>query len=629
MDIDRTLLELASNDPVKAVELYKSALAQAKKKGDVQGEKAALINLGHIYYLTGQCSKAVENYEKTLAISRKLKDAKEEAVALRNLAAAFTAWGDYQKAEESNLESLKILTDTGNVVGAHMTLNNQGVLEKNRGRYDKALKSYHLALEVDKDQNRLQALTLKNLGNLSKSWGEYKKAVENFEKSMEAAKKIGDSKEEGDALINIGSVYSELGQQEKALEYSQKALEIFVRIGAPTDWPKKIVGDIYLDMGQLDQAEPYLKEADYDSSLGRLYLLKSDYEEAKKRYEPLAASGQKAGNLDELFTAYTGLGKAFEGMKNYKQAETYYSKGVEVTEEIRSSLLASERKNFFTTKVNGFPRSEPGKGMVRVTLKQKKPAQSIYPSEATRAREFADNLSQRADSRNFNVPEEVLQKEAEVTGKLGALKTAIAIIPKAVDNARFTDLSNQIKRAESDNKTFVQTLWKNHKDYAAVKHPRPVKLEESAVGPNEYVIVFDALGDGIGVKLIKGKKVLDASFTEWKLNDLEADIWRFRKPFEEVQLKGFNPDLAAALYTKLLAGVLKQVPAGSPVTIIPDGFLALLPFEALVVEGRAEWKKGEWGDYPARLTYLGDRHPIAYLSVHYRHDIGQGTREKG
>jgi tetratricopeptide (TPR) repeat protein len=124
----------------------------------------------------------VENYEKTLAISRKLKDVKEEAVALRNLAAAFTAWGDYQKAEESNLESLKILTDTGNVVGAHMTLNNQGVLEKNRGRYDKALKSYHLALEVDKDQNRLQALTLKNLGNLCKSWGEYKKAVENFEK---------------------------------------------------------------------------------------------------------------------------------------------------------------------------------------------------------------------------------------------------------------------------------------------------------------------------------------------------------------------------------------------------------------------------------------------------------------
>jgi CHAT domain-containing protein/lipopolysaccharide biosynthesis regulator YciM len=615
MDIDKTLLELASNDPVKAVELYKSTLAQAKKKEDLQGEKAALINLGHIYYLTGQCSRAVENYDQTLAVTRKLKDRREEAVALRNLAAAFTAWGDYRKAEDNNLEALKIFTETGNVAGARMTLNNQGVLEKNRGRYQGALENYERALEVDKEQNRLAALTFKNLGNLSKSWGEYKKAVENFEKSREAAKKIGDSKEEGDALINIGSVYSELGQYDKALESSQNALEIFTRIGAPTDGPKKIVGDIYLDMGKLTEAEPYLKEADYDSSLGRLHLLKSQYEEAKKRYEPLAASSQKAGNLDELFTAYTGLGKAFEGMKNFKQAETYYSKGVDVTEEIRSSLLLSERKNFFAAKVNGFLRSEPGKGLVRVTLKQNKPAQSIYPSEATRAREFADNLSQRADSRNFNVPEEILQREAEVTNKLSSLKTAMSVIPKSVDIARFTDLGNQVKKAESDKTAFVQALSKNHKDYASVKYPRPVKLEESAIGPSEYVVVFDALGDGLGVKVIKGKKVLDAYFTEWKLTDLEEDIRRFRKPFEEVQERkpiGFNAELAATLYTKLLAEPLKQIPAGSPVTIMPDGFLALLPFEVLVTSGRADWKQGEWGDYPTGLTYVGDRNPISY-----------------
>jgi CHAT domain-containing protein len=47
-------------------------------------------------------------------------------------------------------------------------------------------------------------------------------------------------------------------------------------------------------------------------------------------------------------------------------------------------------------------------------------------------------------------------------------------------------------------------------------------------------------------------------------------------------------------------------------TIIPDGALALLPFEALVVKGDPKWVKGEWGSYPSGLTYVGDLHPIAY-----------------
>ena len=120
---------------------------------------------------------------------------------------------------------------------------------------------------------------------------------------------------------------------------------------------------MYLDRGELDKAEPYIKEANYARSLGRLYLLKSDYATAKQNYETCLTWAEKNKNADDLFTAYTGLGKAYEGLEDYKKAEEYYEKGMKLTEEIRSGLLPCREKEFLRGQVNGFQRSEPAKGL--------------------------------------------------------------------------------------------------------------------------------------------------------------------------------------------------------------------------------------------------------------------------
>ena len=58
--------------------------------------------------------------------------------------------------------------------------------------------------------------------------------------------------------------------------------------------------------------------------------------------------------------------------------------------------------------------------------------------------------------------------------------------------------------------------------------------------------------------------------------------------------------------------MLKHVPRGSSLTIIPDGAWAVVPFETLIVGGAAEWKKSKWGHYPAGVTYLADLYNISY-----------------
>jgi CHAT domain-containing protein len=89
-------------------------------------------------------------------------------------------------------------------------------------------------------------------------------------------------------------------------------------------------------------------------------------------------------------------------------------------------------------------------------------------------------------------------------------------------------------------------------------------------------------------------------------------VLSFRRPFEQVSLRDFNPDLSSMLYKKLLSRVTMELPEGTPLIIIPDGVLAILPFEALVVRGKPTWTESNKSEYPQGLTYLGDVHPISY-----------------
>ncbi len=612
MDIDRTLVDLSLTDPENAVKLYKGAFLKAKNSKDVQGQIEAQTNLGHVYYLTAQLERAGENYQRALEQLRQLGRPQQEAVALRNLAATFTAFAEYKDAEKLGLEALRIFTDSNKTRDAQMVLNNIGVLEKNRGRFEKAVTMYERGLEQNPEPDGTRVLISKNLGNLYLMRGQFSEAIKAYEESLQESQKIGDSKAEGAARILEAQAYARWGKLDQALETGLAALQGLAKAGAPTDWAKKVMGDLCLDARRPTEAEPYLKEADYDSSLGRLALVQSDPETAKKHYQQLLKAAEKEGNLDELFTAYTGLGKSFEALKRYRDAEKNYAKAFEITEEIRSTLLLSERRNFFCQKINGFSRCEPAKGLVRVTLKQHRGAESVYPSEATKAREFADNLFLRAKGPHFDVPWKTCEDEMAVNDKLASLLIGLNVIPKPLYNERYAYLTTQIKRAESTKKAFVQKISKEHKGYASVKYPKPVTLARSGIRKGEYVVLFDIVGEGVAVRLLKGKHVVKASLIEWDPDDFEQAVENYRKPFEQARLTAFDPQGAASLYKRLLEEVISEVPQGRPITIIPDGLLALLPFEALVTGGTASWSRAEWGDYPQGLTYLGDVHPILY-----------------
>ncbi len=614
MDIDPALRDLAGAEPKKTIEeLRKRIKALQDGKKLIAEERAGLaLRLAHMYLLTGRFPEALDTYNFTLEISRAAGDSKGEAIALRNLAAVNIAAGDYEKGRQHNEKSVVLLGEAADEVGLQMALNNQGVLEKNAGKVRAAKQEFERARDSSKDHNRFRVLALTNLAKLCRSHGRYAQALEYYQEALKSSVKIGDTRLQSEINLAIAGVYADWGKPEEAIKYSEQSLHMLAGLGAPLDVAKKLIGDLNLDLGKVTTAEQYLRDADFDSSLGRLELAKGQADKAVKHYEQLLNAAQKENNQEELFVAYTGLGKSNELLKNYAKAEEYYQKAMNITEELRASLLLSERKDFFACRISGFSRSEPAKGLIRVSLKLKKPGQSIVAGEAIRARGFADDISERVETRNFNVPEDILEQEVRVTSKLASLKQALAVVPKSLDAERCADISKQINTAENERNKFVQNLWKDFRDYAAAKYPRPCKLEDSMLGQSEYVLLYDVLDDGVAIRLLQGKKIIDSMFLDWNVDQLERAAHGFRQSFESASLNKFDQDLAMLLYDRLLGNFLKNVPQGKPIVIIPDGVLAILPFESLVVSGKPAWKGDDSGPSTKGVTYLGDVYPLSY-----------------
>ncbi len=611
MDIDPALTRSVLSNPSKAIKDYRRTLEKARKTEDQKAEQDAIVNLGNVYFLVGWFSQAAAMFEQLLDMAKDSNDSQLQARAKSSLVAILIVWGDYGCAAQLAHEATWTDLVTGDVIGRQMALINKGVREKYRGSFDQARSNFQESLEQKSQNKDLEVKTLLNLARLDRQWGFKKRAMEYYKQAFVTAKQL-DPAREVEILIEAADVYSDSEDGQARLKLLNSALSRLSATGAPVDWVNKLIADAYLDTGMVDQAESYAKSAEDDSTLGRLYLLKLQPQAARNSYEALLRSARNAGNLDDTFTALVGLAKVDEATGNLNRARDNFNKASQLLDEIRATLLPSERRNFYSVRINGFSRSEPARGLIRIAIKQNKGGQSIAPSELVRAMNFSDNLARNFDFDAFGVPQDVMENETNLDNKLASLKTALNIVPKQSEANRYNDLSNQIKKAKSEANAFQRQIAAEYDRYASLRHPEPISIEESLIQPEEYVLIYDMLGDGVGVRLLRGKKVIKSSLLDMKDSELERQIKEFRKPLEAVELEQFDPNKAESLHRLLVADFLKDVPKGVSITIIPDGLLALLPFEALVTEGTARWKNGKMGAYPTGLTYLADRHPVMY-----------------
>jgi tetratricopeptide (TPR) repeat protein len=606
----------------KSVNYYLKSLDLFRKLGDPGGEGDALNNLGLVYADLGQYSKALEYYEKSLAMKREQGDLRGEGQILNNLGLVYADSGQYPKAADYYLKSLEIFKQLEDMAGEADAVGNLGNLYNVWGQYSKAAENYERLLGIAGKLGDLvsQGNALNNLGLVYSEWGQYPKAMEYYEKSLAIKTKLGDVRGEGTILMNTGGIHVYRGEYEKALANFQSGLAKYEEVGVPLAWPKKLIGDLYLDMGDAEKAEPFLKDAGHNSSLGRLHLVKSDYQGAKGYYEKLREIAEKNRDVENLFTAYTGLGMACEAMGEENEAEEYFSKAVSLSEDLRSSLSAAQRERFFDVRVNGFLRTAPYDGIARVRVKMNRPLEAFKDSEYTKSRVFAEALSKRSDGVMFDIPADILKQDRDLNDELAALKKKRQEAYEKSTQEVIAAIEPQVEAKERERKVHIRMLREEYPLFAATKYPQPTSLDQTALKDTEWVLTYHVTDSGIIIYLTRGKEIVKALFRPIARDELDNLVLEFRKPVEIVpgqddfneKLKSFDCSAGKKLSDLLLSEILHNLPHHVAVIVVPDGALGMLPFEMLVLNDKGAINTDKHLPYVVGTEFFGDRNLISY-----------------
>ena len=357
----------------------------------------------------------------------------------------------------------------------------------------------------------------------------------------------------------------------------------------------------------------------------RLQFMKSDFPAAIKYYEAMRIYAEKVGVYSDLVVAYTGLGLAWECLGEFPNAAKCFRQAIEHVEAERESLrrTGSEREKFFDVKIAGFARTVPYKGLARVLITMNQSEEAIRQSEYTKARVFAEVISEGRQSGRVQFPKEVVEQDsrlheelADLTQQLQLTRAKGGIEEKEQSVAA---VEQQMKETKARLATHVRALRDKYPLFAAVKYPEPMDLGQAALKDSEWVLAYDVTDSGIIIYLTKGRSLVKGLFKPIPIKEVDELVRKFRKPMElgpddslPKKLAAFDFKSGKKLSDILLSDILPDLPKNTAVIIVPDGSLGVVPFEMLVLNEGGKIVTNGNRPQTSGAEFFGDRNPISY-----------------
>lgn len=585
---------------------------------DGHAEIQQCISCGLICGVDHQRENAELFFRHGIELARKNNSPAQEGLILVNRAIIQVLWGQLSAALDCCNAALVVSNRAKDVQNQARVFNQIGQIHLFRGQYRQARESLEKALSLAADHDRL--LVEDNLGQLFESWGLHEKARQHYEESLRIKERLGFTGAEIASYLHLGRIKEQLGDTDSALAILHQGLEKAIKQGFAADNFHDRIGTILLENNDLARSEPFIRNAGYWSSLGKLCLVKDRVSEAQQHYEKLLAWARERSSLDHLFIAHTGMGEICERMDDLPKAVDHFQTAVNVSEELRQSLTVQERARFFNVKSGGFFRSAPYEGLARVLLKMNSPVQAFKISEHTKARGFSEALARWPEKSSYGIPEDVLDRDRLLNEEYAAASLALHTARMAGSSDEAVKLESTVSDLKKRLNGHTEGLRSQFPLFAAAKYPQPIDLGQMSLRDDEWTLSYDVTDTGIIAYLTRGKDIVQSRFIPIGRGQLEQTVARFRKAVELdstedfiSKLKSFNLDLGNQIGSLLLKDLIQHVPEGSALIIAPDECLGMLPFEMLPLDGTGRIRTD--GRIPSVIgvKFLGDRNPVCYV----------------
>jgi len=563
------------------------------------GEKSGYVatsyaNIGGVYYNKGEFNKSLDYLNKALNIYTEIKiNEYDLATVYSKLGSNYNLMTDYENALTNYFKSLDIRINFlgENNIDVASNYNNIALIYDDLKLYEKALdylqKALNIGLQNLENDNIFFADIYENIGVVYKDIDNYEAALKYIKNSLDIRLlKYGEKQfDVSNSYLNLGFIYSDKTEYNKALSYYQKSIASnLLNFNDTINIHSIPTIKNYLDWSNLliniqSKAQIF---ADTTKTLEDI-TNKERLEIALKHYQACDTLITQARK--EITTQSDKIALGEKASQVYKEAaKLSYELG------IRNDELKNQSNNYFE---NCFNFSEKNKSSVLL--------ESLAGSKALK---FA------------GIPEELLEKEHTLS----------------IDIALYTNLKNNAERIEKE-KEYKDKLFNLNKTYDSLiivfetNYPAYYNLKynnstatvahvSNLLDKKTAMISYIILDSSLVVYQIT-KKGLEIYKTAL-LKDLDKKVYFYVKAMQADKKKDIlkYKQLAFELYNQLFPKEMlenKNFQSIENLIIIPDGYLATVPFESLLTsEYTKEWT--DWSDstYFSEMPFLIKKYAISY-----------------
>ena len=641
-----TYLKMGEN--ANAFEHYNKLLDLYKKSGNLSGQGDTCRKLGDIYLKKGSHSKAIKMYDKALTLFEKVADLKKQSLLLRFKGNAYYKNGDNTMAHRTYEKALTLCEKTGNLEGQGNIAKSIGDIYYRTDNYAKAIEMYEKALPFFEKTGDMQSqahvyrqkgLIFSYTGNplrsremlekaqlFLKSAGTYdNKQESNSKKMLEASdeylfkiKESADIQALGSEYLNRGNIYRGLfdpvtpPDYKKALEMYNTAQHYFEKTGDPDNLGYVYLskGDIYFETGVNDRALEHYNKAlqlaektgnrhiRYSVSQGkvRMYEQTGHYQKALEQYDIMLSLHGQIGDIQTEAGTLLEKARLLKKMGKKQDAFDHFKEGIAKLEQFRKQTAFSEiKKTFFKRFYNTYRET------TLFMLENKYHEQGFQYAESMKARAFLDRLAEGLVKVEKGIPKELLQKRDDLVTKLSLYTKEI---DKTINQERSRELKQAYRIVEAGLEDLLVKIRIQNPLYASVRYPEPVTLEDmqkNVLKPGELLVHYLISSEKVYVFLVSKK---DFEVVTLGVNGKEINRQANRYL---LSIKAKDTQKMLEYGKKIYKFAVKQLEASieksKSIIIVPDGLLAMVPFESFVVEEKE----------PGKPVYLIEKHRIKYI----------------
>lgn len=615
---------------------------------------ASLAGRAFLYWHQGRYAEGETLSKRSLAIVEKALGPEHPrvAAAVNDLALVYVAEGRYVEAEPLFKRSLAIREKIlgARHLDVAQSLNNLALSYVAQGRYAEAEPFFKRSMTIKEERLGAEhprvAISLVNLADLYRAQGRYAEAEPLLKRGLAIYEKMlgPEHPDVATSLNGLGSVCWSQGRYAEAEPLLKRGLAIREKALGP-EHPRVAqslddLAVVYRDQGRYAEAEPLLKRglairrkalgpehpdvANGLKNLALLYRAQGRYDEAEPFVDQAIALADRAGIAPGRRFAMYALRAQInwradqrgEALRDLRQA-------MQLAEQQRaqSSGGEQERAETFSTFGDAFEQ------MVAWQVELKDMGEALDAIERGRARSLLDEMFQAGVDLNVgrsSVEREALQKhEQELNEQVGALEKQI----EALADDKGKTAEEKLAKRQTLQESLAQArkaLYEHYRDQRAAS-PVYRQLLSTGSGPPRLRQIQARLAEKDGLLLVyllgsEGGYVLSVSGEKTQLSSLTLGIEAARrlgvKPgpltagalanvlvnaegtgvlqqLRDAHKAGKATDKLAVLWEVLLPKAEREaIVAGKykRLMVVPDGKLAMLPFEALVVRAGKEPK---------------------------------------